>query len=291
MSKHIKQFQNESAYNEFRQSQDFELPNLSWCIEENAIKTEAVPPPPPHDYSKDYFTIVSLADNNRIGWKESHTAMSITPATIQVSTNNGETWVSVTSNSGTTGNKLAILNTGDKLLIKGTRSTYAGRYNSGYNVYSNYGNWFTMTGPYNVEGNMMSMLYGDNFIGQTEITKPYTFTEIFDKKLVDASNLILPATALYPYCYFNMFFGCTEMTGAPELPATTLKPYCYNYMFYFCNKLSSIKCLATDISATNCTDDWLRDVSATGTFIKDSSMTNWTTGVNGIPEGWTVEDA
>ena len=40
MSKHIKQFQNESAYNEFRQSQDFELPNLSWCEEENVIKAE-----------------------------------------------------------------------------------------------------------------------------------------------------------------------------------------------------------------------------------------------------------
>lgn len=27
---------------------------------------------------------------------------------------------------------------------------------------------------------------------------------------------------------------------------------------------------------------------STGTFVKNPNMTSWTTGVNGIPRGWTV---
>ena len=87
-----------------------------------------------------------------------------------------------------------------------------------------------------------------------------------------------------------MFDGCTSLTNAPLLPATTLTEYCYNYMFKGCTSLSYIKCLATDISATNCTANWVNSVSATGTFVKDPNMTGWTTGVNGIPSGWTVKN-
>ena len=89
-----------------------------------------------------------------------------------------------------------------------------------------------------------------------------------------------------------MFYGCTSLTTAPELPATTLAEYCYNYMFIDCTNLNYIKCLATDISASNCTNNWVYGVQTTsGTFIKNSSMSSWTTGVNGIPSNWTVQDA
>jgi len=37
----------------------------------------------------------------------------------------------------------------------------------------------------------------------------------------------LPAIALAEYCYNYMFYGCTNLTTAPELPATTLAQYCY----------------------------------------------------------------
>ena len=54
-------------------------------------------------------------------------------------------------------------------------------------------------------------------------------------------------------------------------------------------------CLATDISATDCTFDWLDGVAASGTFTKAASMTGWETNdedINyGIPIGWTVVDA
>ena len=61
-------------------------------------------------------------------------------------------------------------------------------------------------------------------------------------------------------------------------------------MFYGCTSLQEITCLATDISASNCISDWVRNVPAGGTFYKDPSMTSWSTGTLGIPEGWTVVD-
>ena len=101
----------------------------------------------------------------------------------------------------------------------------------------------------------------------------------------------LPATTLTTSCYSNMFRGCTRLTNTPMLPATTLANGCYNSMFQGCIKLNYIKCLATNISATNCTTNWVNRVAATGTFVKASSMSSWTTGANGIPTNWTVQNA
>ena len=102
---------------------------------------------------------------------------------------------------------------------------------------------------------------------------------------------ILPATALANHCYHGMFMGCTSLTTAPELPATTLVDACYYYMLNNCTNLKYIKCLATDISASNCTSNWTYNIQASGTFVKAASMTSWSTGANGIPSNWTVQDA
>ena len=101
----------------------------------------------------------------------------------------------------------------------------------------------------------------------------------------------LPATTLAKYCYVSMFSYCYSLTAAPELPAKVLTYYCYKSMFRHCPHLNYVKCLATDISADSCTTDWLESVSETGTFVKDASMNDWTTGINGIPSGWTVQNA
>ena len=101
----------------------------------------------------------------------------------------------------------------------------------------------------------------------------------------------LPATTLARWCYMSMFNGCTSLTTAPELPATTLVYCCYYRMFQGCTSLNSITCLATDISADACTINWLDGVSDNGTFTKASSMSSWTTGEDGIPSDWTVQNA
>ena len=104
----------------------------------------------------------------------------------------------------------------------------------------------------------------------------------------------LPATTLPASsngCYNRMFMGCTSLVIAPKLSATMLVDSCYWQIFQGCTNLKIIVCLATDISASNCLTNWTKGVSATGTFIKAASMTSWTTGINGIPQGWTVETA
>ena len=88
-----------------------------------------------------------------------------------------------------------------------------------------------------------------------------------------------------------MFQGCTSLTTAPALPATKLYNDCYSSMFQGCTNLNYIKCLATDVSASNCRDSWVSGVSSTGTFVKAASMTKWTTGISGIPDGWAVQNA
>ena len=99
----------------------------------------------------------------------------------------------------------------------------------------------------------------------------------------------LPATTLAEGCYEEMFSNCTSLTTAPTLPAPTLVDYCYYLMFEECSNLNSVTCLATSIpDGVFCTGNWLDGVAASGTFIKAPSMTSWTSGVSGIPSGWTT---
>ena len=86
-----------------------------------------------------------------------------------------------------------------------------------------------------------------------------------------------------------MFDGCISLTQAPELPANKLVNSCYRQMFSGCNKLNYVKCSATDISATDCTTNWLGDVSKTGDFYC-LSKTEWSSDENGIPVGWLRYD-
>ncbi len=101
----------------------------------------------------------------------------------------------------------------------------------------------------------------------------------------------LPATELATGCYSNMFRNCSNLETAPELHAATLTNQCYFCMFYDCTSLNYIKCLASNISATACTYEWVHGVASAGTFVKHLDATSWKTGGHGIPTNWTVEDA
>ena len=111
------------------------------------------------------------------------------------------------------------------------------------------------------------------------------------KSLTSAPS-VLPATTLAEGCYQDMFAVCTSLTTAPALPATTLVDNCYNGMFECCTKLSYIKAMfLTDpnYQSNNVyTLNWVRDVAASGTFVKNSQATWNLTGDDGIPTGWTV---
>ena len=332
------------------------------------------------DYSKVYFTMVVTVGGN-ITWNGSATAN-----TLSYSKDNGETWSTADSTT------IISVVKGDNVLWKGTPTPISG---GGIGSFSG-----DSAVRFDVEGNVMSLLLGDNFIGQKSLSeKDYAFQNLFknnenvvsiDKMVLPSTTLavdcyrgmfqnctglttapelpattlasncyrgmfnsctslitvpsdllpattlasncyrlmfqnctslttapelpattlaescyhlmfnncslttvpsdLLPATTLAKSCYYQMFLGCTNLTSAPELPATTLAESCYYQMFNRCTSLSSIKCLATNISASNCTSNWVLDVAASGTFIKAASMSNWTTGFNGIPRGWTVQN-
>ncbi|MBQ0004711.1 MAG: leucine-rich repeat protein, partial [Clostridiales bacterium] len=104
------------------------------------------------------------------------------------------------------------------------------------------------------------------------------------KGLINAPEL--PATSLAGACYCCMFVDCTNLVNAPVLPATTLEEVCYESMFLGCSNLQYIKMLATDISAQRCLENWVSEVSASGTFVKNAAAT-WSN-EDVVPSGWTV---
>ena len=96
---------------------------------------------------------------------------------------------------------------------------------------------FTSTGKIAASGNIMSLLYGDDYEGKLDLSgKDYCFLRIFNS-LPITTTPELPATTLAEDCYREIFGGCTLITTAPELPAIELIDYCYYGMFYKCTSL------------------------------------------------------
>ena len=206
------------------------------------------------DYSKQYLTIESLEDDNAIMFKLSSNSGSPSASsakTISVSTDDGDTWTNYTSTAD--GTTIATLNMGQKVLIRGNNDTYYVR--SGFR--SNF-NCFTASKQIDVNGNIMSLIYGDDFNEQYSFPsgKTNNFSHIFNSApIVSAENLILPATTLAQNCYSYMFDGCTNLVNAPVLPATTLASGCYGYMFSDCTSLVTAPTLPATILADSCYDN------------------------------------
>lgn len=146
---------------------------------------------------------------------------------------------------------------------------------------------------FKIGGNILSLLYGENFNGQSVFPEESskTFEGLFQmiRTLKSSSEVILPVTTVNS-SYGYMFYQCSNMIDAPIIRSTILSENSCQHMFDSCSSLNSVICLATDISASDSTASWLSGVSPTGTFTTPSS-TQWPTGVNGIPEGWTRVNA
>ena len=145
-------------------------------------------------------------------------------------------------------------------------------------------------------GNVMSLLKGkDGLEGATAIEAKNAFYGLFAgaDKLVnnDERLLVLPATTLTEGCYQDMFNGCKGIEKAPELPAPTLVKDCYQEMFAGCSKLKYVKCLATDISAENCTKGWLTNAGteATGEKVLETLVPMTPNSDDGVPTSWTAQ--
>lgn len=138
---------------------------------------------------------------------------------------------------------------GETVYIKGDASQYAAAVNQ------NRATKINSTVNIVAAGNTMSLLYGDNFKDKTTLN-PYNstygiFTALFyqNTHLINASDLILPALTLTNYAYYQMFYGCSNLIGAPELPATSLGTRCYSMMFQDCTSLTKAPTKITSTTA------------------------------------------
>ena len=153
----------------------------------------------------------------------------------------GETW-----QSGTSSTVISFKESGERVYFRASGLTASSS--------SGIGSFSASAGEFNIGGNIMSMAYGADYRGKTELTQTYTFYKIFYQltRLKSAKFLALPATTLTSYCYRQMFYGCTSLIAAPALPATTLATYCYADMFYNCKALVNAPSLPATTLATSC---------------------------------------
>ena len=122
-------------------------------------------------------------------------------------------------------------NAGTKLLLKGNSGTTKGcQINFDKSAF--------------VYGNVMSLIYWDDFESRTTLTESYCFEELFFycEQLVNHPfyDIVLPATQLTEGAYSAMFEYCESMERAPDLPATNAPSKCYESMFEGCKSLVKV---------------------------------------------------
>lgn len=109
-----------------------------------------------------------------------------------------------------------------------------------------------ISGLSDVYGNIMSLLYGDDFYGQDSWVSYSTAGFFKNSNIRNARNLILPATTLTQACYASMFKRCSSLKSAPKLPATIMVERCYYSMFEDCSSLKSAPELPSTTLAEYC---------------------------------------
>lgn len=169
------------------------------------------------------------------------------PNTASYSLDSGATWTELASGANT-----PTIQSGKKIMWKGNMIPVESNPTFGVGKFSS-------SGSFVIEGNPMSLLYGDNFASQKNLSgKNEAFRYLFSgcTKLTSIENMVLPATTLGVGCYGGMFRGCTSLTSIPNdlLGATTAKEGCYGEMFKDCTSLTNMPNLpATTLTlARNC---------------------------------------
>ena len=194
---------------------------------------------------------------------------------VSYSLDSGETWTTLASNTDS-----PTVSAGSKIMWKATltpSSNGIGRFSS--------------TANFTVEGNIMSLLYGDNFSTRGSLYgKDYAFQNLFSgcTRVTSAENLLLPATILADSCYIGMFQGCTSLTTAPSvLPATALAKSCYYNMFNGCSGLTTAPELHATTLASSCCGSMFYNCTSLTTAPELPATTLATQCYNGMFQGCT----
>lgn len=158
---------------------------------------------------------------------------------------NGGAWTTTANSSSAVTISVNVV-TNDVVEWKADATRFAASNSSGSYSY------FSSTCQCNIYGNILSLLYADEFINKYTLKTDVTnaFNSIFREwtNLIDASNLILPVTEINindgTNMYACMFKGCTSLiyppSELPEITALSKLSSVYVQMFEGCTSL--IKC-------------------------------------------------
>ena len=248
MGKYIKLFSSHSDYEDFVETNDFILPNVSRCDSEKNV--HYTPVLSYQDYLQKYLTFVP----------EENTTFSFSTNNINYSLDNGTTWITLTAGQST-----PTINAGNKIIWKASGLTPTSSAGIGT---------FSSTGKFEAYGNTMSLVYGDDFENNTTISN-YQFFKLFYNcvNLINVQNLILPAIIMKSNCYKQMFYGCTSIIYAPLLSASSLEGGCYEQMFFGCSSLKYVEITGSSSSfGTYSFASWLYNIQTDGILIKNPQL-------------------
>ena len=169
--KYLKLFEVHEDYEDFVEGGTMEKPNVSHCITENEVHYN------PFSWVKEYLTFVALEDGSFTLNIGSAVSTSILES-ISYSTDNGQSWETTNNVDGETVTIVTpTVNAGDSVLWKGLGSGVSTVTNN--NNRPSTSSMFSSTGTFNVEGNILSLLYGDEFEGKDSVTGTYNFAFLF----------------------------------------------------------------------------------------------------------------
>ena len=279
---YIKLFNTHAEYEDYVSDGTMIKPNVSYCEDVKDVHYN------PWTWADEYFTIEALEDGDiKFVFGSEVTTNDMT--SMSYSTDGGKNWTLIENNNDKTSDleTTVSVNSGVKVLFKGIGNTMC-HIENGEMPMPPFGNMshFESTIKVNVMGNIMSLVFGDNYKNQYSLeNRPYCFAFLYTNaqgktlNIISAENLILPATTLANNCYWimfqgctslttaptiliakalarncynSMFQGCTSLTTAPQLPATTLAEYCYGNMFDGCKSLTSAPELPATTLANDC---------------------------------------
>ena len=174
---------------------------------------------------------------------------------------------------------------------------------------------------FEVYGNVMSLLYGDDFIGKDTFPDDdphHEFYSLFFKNqgLVSAKNLVLPVKNLSPYCYAEMFRYCIGLQEHPKFVADVLAENSYDGLFRFATGIKRVVLPDAEIAPNACRrmlyeaqtieyiklgfdnfeqadmdvclTEWNENTPDINVIFSKKPGTSYSIGANGIKQGWTV---
>lgn len=253
---------------------------------------------------KNWLCFEALADGACVRFVFGKNVYSNIAKSISYSRDFGNTWTTFLNQNSKSGDLFSpeiVLNKGKVVFFKGDATCLFGLqttsiYLSDFCYFltntsdaANHYTWYGDTpGIFKVSGNIMSLLYGDDFEDKKIIPSDRCFESLFSVAIGITTAPELPAVALKNSCYEKMFQNCKHLTSTPDLPAEVLPTGAYKGMFQNCTNIKSIKAFCKTIG-TDALNNWLStNLSSNGVFYKNSQWNNYSRDENGIPAGWNI---